>query len=162
MQVNVQEVKINNINKGKNTYSEAIVVYTTERGENKEKKVMSFSNPAVFAFLSKNQRGLFKVESEGAPYYGWKSIDFANNEGVSTSRPAAAGNSNATTVNRNWETAEERAQRQVLIVKQSAIAQAVASIGPGASLTDYFERAQAFVDWVFDNGQNVGTLDTED
>lgn len=49
----------------------------------------------------------------------------------------------------NWETTEERARRQVLIVRQSSIAQAVELVGQkNAKLDQLFELASKIEDWV--------------
>ena len=143
-QVTIQDVKINNINKGKSNYQEAIVVYTTDRGENKEKKIISFSNPAVFAFVAKiTHPTRVEIENAGAPYYNWTKITEVSKEEV-----RAPGVTKVSGYQDNRETPAERAARQVMIVKQSSIAQAVSSIGPGAELEEYLTRAQQFVDWV--------------
>lgn len=51
-----------------------------------------------------------------------------------------------------YETPEERAKKQVYIIKQSSLAQAIASLSVGAkvppSRTTILEEAQAYVDWV--------------
>ena len=55
----------------------------------------------------------------------------------------------------NWETAEERAKKQVLIVKQSTLAQAVATLAVGSKAVkpeDVLELAQKYTDWVFGTG----------
>lgn len=74
MKVNIQEVTVSTVTKGRNSYQVAEVVYSNDRGENKTKKIMSFSNPAVFAVVSKGAKGWHDTESDGAPYYNWTSI----------------------------------------------------------------------------------------
>ena len=145
MNVNIQEVTVSTVQNGKKSYQVAEVVYTNDRGENKTKKIMSFSNPAVFAIVSKNPRGSFVAESDGAPYYNWTSLTPANNERAA---PAAA---KSTPVKSTYETPEERARRQVLIVRQSCLAQAVVVVGPGKEIDGYLDVAQQFVDWVMAN-----------
>lgn len=47
-----------------------------------------------------------------------------------------------------WETPEERARKQILIVRQSCLAQAVAFVGNGTLVDDVIERAEQFEEWV--------------
>lgn len=158
--VTIQDVKISTVQNGKGGYSVADVVFTDGRGENKQKKVMSFSNPAVFAFLSK-VKGPTKatVENGGAPYYNWTKIEPASSE-ASGNAPAATPR--ATTYNDNRETSEERARRQVMIVRQSSLAQAINYLNnvhkagePSYNVNDVLEIAQEFVDWVVEDGSEV-------
>ena len=155
--VTIQDVKISTVQNGKGGYSVADVVFTDGRGENKQKKVMSFSNPAVFAFLSKIKSPTkAQVENGGAPYYNWTKIEPASSE-VTGSAPAASPRS--TTYNDNRETSEERARRQVMIVKQSSLANAISYFEAINAAPDgpehVIEVAQQFVDWVMKDGSEV-------
>jgi len=149
--VNIQEVTVSTVQNGKKSYQVAEVVYTNDRGENKTKKIMSFSNPAVFAIVSKNPRGSFVAESDGAPYYNWTSLTPANSERAA---PAAA---KSTPVKSTYETPEERARRQVLIVRQSSLTNALKYFelrkkgdDDIVNLDQVFAVAQDMVDWVMD------------
>jgi hypothetical protein len=55
-----------------------------------------------------------------------------------------------------WETAEERQARQVLIVRQSCLAQAVGYKGSKATAAEVLATANEFVDWVFQKGLDTG------
>ena len=165
-QVTVQEVNIEKVQKGRNSYQVAEIVYTTDRGENKTKKVMSFSNPAVFAAAQKLTSGTrVEVENDGAPYYNWTKLDVVGDNTVSTRAvPAAAAASTAT--KSTYETADERATKQRLIVKQSSISSALEFFklqagGKASTVTpnDVFELAQDIVDWVYDTDEAMAALD---
>jgi hypothetical protein len=69
--------------------------------------------------------------------------------GGATSAPAAGGASRSG----NYESAEERATRQVLIVKQSSLSAAVATLAPGAKgaldPAKVKQLAQEYTDFVF-------------
>lgn len=140
-EVNIEEVK----KPGGRGYQVANVVYENN-GQTKTQKIMSFANRDVYAAVQQFKAGqTLEVETT-------KNGDFTNWSKITAvvSEEAAPAAKSGTVARSTYETADERAARQVLIVKQSAIAQAVASIGAGAPLEDYLARAQVFVDWVFE------------
>lgn len=159
--VTIQDVKVSAVQNGKNNYSVAEVVYTDSRGENKNKKIMSFSNPAVFAFVSKIKNPTkVVVENSGAPYYNWVKIDAANDEEVVAAKAAPK----SSTYNDTRETPEERARRQLMIVKQSSLSNAInywSEIkkinNPDYDFTveEIITTAQQFVDWVMEDPAKV-------
>lgn len=68
-----------------------------------------------------------------------------------------------TTKNTSWETAEERAARQKLIVRQSSLTNAVAFLvlqgRTHATEEDVLETATTFYNWVFEQGVDENTED---
>lgn len=157
MQITIQEVNIENVRNGKNSYDKATVNYLAG-GQVREQKVMSFSNPAVFAVLKTVKPGTtvdVEITKNDKGYNQWSQIKV-----VDTSAEPAVGKQPVTTTARaagGWETPEERAKKQVLIVKQSALAQATNLVVGSPAYTDkdvnsVIEVAQQLVDWVFDNG----------
>ena len=153
--VTIQEVTVSTVSTGKKPYQVAEATYTTDRGENKNKKVMSFSNPAVFAALSKIKNPTkVSVENDGAPYYNWTKLTPVTDDDTPTKVKGG-------TYNDTRETAEERAKRQLMIVKQSSLSNSIAYWAQIKSINnpdyDYtveevLEVAQKFVDWVMDFG----------
>jgi hypothetical protein len=126
---------------------------------------MSFANPQVFERVKTLKAGddiLVDVEKNEAGYNQWVKLERAHDEqdtsGVKPPKPEVGGRVTGS----NYETKEERAARQVLIVKQSAIKAAVDSIGPGAPIDDYFARAQGFADWVFDHDVALIDMQSDD
>jgi hypothetical protein len=110
---------------------------------------MSFSNPAVFAALSKIKNPTkVSVENDGAPYYNWTKLTPVTNDEVPVkSKGWAYGDSR--------ETPEERAKRQLMIVKQSSLSNAIEYLKmseASVSSDDVLATAQKFVDWVMDFG----------
>ena len=145
----VQEVVVTSVTSGKKPYNVAEVTYTTDRGENKSKKVMSFSNPAVFNTLQNiKYPTVVEVENDGAPYYNWKAVKIVTDEASDAPKPAVRSGGYVD----NRETPAERAMRQVMIVKQSSLGHAVSVLGPGLERENYTALAQYFVDWVVDAG----------
>jgi len=156
----IQSVNIEQITKGKSRYSKATVEYTYN-GEPRKQSIMSFSNPKVFSTVQGWEKNGVPTEAvevaltkNDAGYSEWASINAGSPAGEASKAPigAVAGNSTKV-VGSNYETREERAARQVLIVKQSSLGAAVESLAPGAkaalSTEEVLERAQLFVDWVF-------------
>lgn len=148
--VTVQEVIVNTVNTGKKPYSQAVVTYTTERGENKEKKIMSFSNPAVFAAVSKIKNPtVVEVENDGAPYYNWTQLKLVAEEAA----PKAVVAGSVKVATSTYETAEERKVKQLYIVRQSSITNAIARAAqnPDPNSIDVLALAQMYVDFVYGN-----------
>jgi hypothetical protein len=151
-QVTIQGVTVETVTKGRNSYQVANVVYTNSRGENKEKKIMSFSNPAVFAIAQKLQAGnVVEVALGDPPYYNWVAIAQTGVDAPSgvKAAPAAGGK----VVGSTYETAEERKIKQLYIIKQSSISNAIDYLKHDPdnrfSISDVIDTAQAFVDYVY-------------
>jgi hypothetical protein len=79
-------------------------------------------------------------------YWDWVSIGGDN--AVSETKPASAASGTRVTGS-NYETKEERAQRQILIVRQSSLSSAVELLGPGKSVDDVINVAKQFEAYVF-------------
>jgi hypothetical protein len=163
-QITIQEVTQEHIKKGKQGYTKATVVYTNEKGENRTKSLMSFANPAVFDAVKDAVQGDkydVKAVKEGE-YWNWAAA-------VKLSAEAAAGAAKAVgggkVTGSNYETPDERKIKQLYIIKQSSIANAIEyckSLNNEEPMAvDYvLDIAQKFVDFVYGN-ENLGEMDTE-
>lgn len=125
------------------------------------KKLMSFLHPEVYATLKDAKRGeVYDVVSEknDKGYWEWISVtkggsvnvpENVSGSVVSTQRDFKK---ESTTVKSNYETKEERAARQVMIVRQSSLSTAVASLAvAGKNAVDpdkVIEVAKKFEDYV--------------
>ena len=149
----IQEVKIEEVRNGRNKYDKAEVVYSFN-GQNRTQKLMSFSNPAIFAQVRKMVSGeTYDVEvvKNEAGFNSWAKIVAASNDAapaVSGDKPTT-GRTNVST----YETAEERKIKQMYIIKQSSITNAIARAGqnPDPLSIDILGLAQQFVDFVYGN-----------
>ena len=167
MLVKIVSVTIERVKKGKSDYSKAVVIYTFN-GQARTQNIMSFANPAVFSKIQEWEVALpegevnVEVGKNDAGYNEWRSIGAADgnasaSSGTSpaqTSSPARAS-TNTFSGGRDFETREERAARQVLIVKQSSLTAALKYrelIDDVGNVEDVIATAQEFADWVFDNG----------
>lgn len=122
MSFQIEVLKVTVENKGK--YRVAIVDHKTSDGKVDSKKVMSFTNKEVFATLSQSQQGdQYEIVSEKDKngYWQWTSV-VSVGKANGTSPAKAIGSA----VRSTYETAEERAARQVYIVRQSSISAAIA------------------------------------
>ena len=139
-----------------------MVTYTTDRGENKEKKIMSFANPAVYAVVSKIKAPTtVEVENDGAPYYNWSKVSLMAEEAAA--KPIVAGS--VKVAPSTYETAEERKIKQLYIIRQSSISNALdffkATGETGITTAMVLNTAQEFVDFVYGNDfdKNLETVD---
>ena len=120
-------------------YQMAEVVYKQEyngKQDVKTKKVMSFANPAVFATVKEAKSGeqyeLTQVK-EGE-YWQWTKLEKIDGS-VQAAAPATTGSTSRTAASysgRDFETKEERADRQRLIVRQSSLSNAINILSPGS------------------------------
>lgn len=138
--------------KGKATYYTIEVAYKNEKGQTQGKKLMSFSVPSVYEALKEAQGGEtwdITVEKQGE-YWNWvgaKKSDGASKPTNSTSTQSTGRSGGS------YETAEERAARQRLIVRQSSLSAAVATLTVGAKSVDkeaVKALAEEYNSWVFE------------
>jgi len=169
MSIKIQEVTVETVQKGKNKYQVANVVYT-DGGKNFTKKIMSFANPAVFDTVKNAKSGEeYEVKAvKDGDYWNWASIEKVD---AGTTRAAGAGTpaTGGKVVGSNYETAEERKLRQMLIVKQSSIANAIEFLtsaqrlpeGGGFNVKDVLNVAQEFVDFVYGTNETLEEMDND-
>lgn len=138
----LQDTRVEEVQKGSNKYEILHVTYT-DGNYNNTKKIVSFSNPAVYKALKDMSPGSqFSVsETQNGKFKNWSQIFLNGTESVksvptnrNTAGPQAApSNSNVSTqVRSTYETPEERAQRQVYIIRQSSLERAVETLTPGS------------------------------
>lgn len=139
------------------TYQLADVAFKDDQGKVSGKKVMSFgATERAFKALANDAQGkTFEVESvkNAAGYWDWTNL--TPSSGASQAPQTAPGASvGRATTGSTYATAEERAKVQIYIVKQSCLAQAVATLSVGAKAApatqEVLKKAQEYVDFVFD------------
>lgn len=153
MNINIELIDVTVEDKGK--YKIAQVAYR-DQGKAKDKKVMSFgAQENAFKYLQKLEgkaKGInltVSMEKNKDGYWDWISLT----EGSSQSAAAApTSGGNAVPARGNWETPEERAARQVYIVKQSSLSNAIAvlnQIKKSYEVTEVITLAKEFEAFVF-------------
>lgn len=158
IQINVISVAVETKPTAKGSYQMAVVTYKDlGNGKVAEKKVMSFKDKDVFNKVSQAKQGEFlyvTMEKEDG-YWNWKKVDAAPPGTTAQNAPA----SNAVSLSpagktSTYETAEERAKKQVYIVKQSCLSVAANLLSIGAkqppTAEAVIELANKFKDYVFD------------
>lgn len=159
MNITILSATTETVPTAKGSYQKLELAYKGEDGQVKGKKIMSFGAAAkAFQVLSKAQSGevyeITAVKNEGTGYWDWTNASKANSvAGGTDSRPVAA-NVGTGVVKSNYETAEERARKQVYIVRQSSLATAVDFLKNDESAnTDLvISVAKQFEAYVFDTG----------
>jgi hypothetical protein len=155
LKVTINSVNVEWIQKGKSKYGKAAVSYTFN-GEQRNSNIMSFVNPNVFKQVQEleGQEVEVTLTKNAQGYSEWSSISAG---GITASKdgntPTAPATSTRVTGS-NYETSEERAQRQVYIVKQSSISSAISLLKTeqnSPSVEEVLSVAQSFVDFVFGN-----------
>lgn len=154
MIVTIQEVNVEKVKTGKTPYEKAVVKYSYD-GNSRSQTLMSFSNPAVFKQVKEMQPGEnydVTITKNDAGYNTWAAVKAAG------AAPAAGKPASVTVPKSNYETPEERKLRQLYIIRQSSIANAIElynKINTRNDLTrsdhvEYIkEIAQEFVDFVY-------------
>src|SRR3990167_7946394 len=149
---------------------QAIEVAYKKDGKIEGKKIMSFASPAVFKAVQNCVQGDFvtvTTEKNEAGYWQWESID--KSEGAippATQSAAAQGGGTSKSTGSNWETKEERAARQVMIVRQSSLSNAIATLTvaiKGAISSDQVIRlAKEYEAYVLDTEPKSATQEMMD
>lgn len=160
MQIQIIATSVETKPTAKGSYQQLEVTYKnlSYQGKVEAKKIMSFgANAAAFNLLSKAVSGStweVSVVKNAQGYNDWPTVvasgetsPSAAPEGLSTPK-AQMGQTRST-----YETPEERAQRQVLIVRQSSLSAAVATLSVGAKSVKPAEAvavAKQYENYVFD------------
>jgi hypothetical protein len=171
MKIKIIDVVVSTVPTTKGSYTMAEVAYKDlTDGKVTGKKIMSFNDKKVFTAVSKAVAGQcydVGIDKNAAGYWEWTSIyPIAAEEGdVIITDPAAKATPGAAVVARsNYETPEERKQRQDYIIRQSSVAQAVATLKTDKNIPTYeavAELAEKYVGFVY-NAMPVEEVQLED
>lgn len=161
MQITVIDVGAPNTHAAKNgrTYQSLEVTYKNDQGQAQSKKLMSFANPQVFKAAQEWIKGsvvTVTTEKDANGYWQWIGLGGGDSI-VAESKSANTGNTTRVTGS-NYETKEERAARQILIVRQSSLSSAVELLGTGKSVADVISTAKQFEAYVFGASQGIDAI----
>lgn len=172
MQFDIKIFEVKNENKGK--YDLLTVDYKDLRQDkNSTKKVVSFTNKDVYNTLKAAQSGEeFTVTAvKGEQYWEWQNVSPRGQAPAeSTGGNVAASKPAATTPKSTYETPEERAKKQLYIVRQSSIGAAINLLKTEKvipSVADIIATAKQFESYVFGvempaNINSLPPLDNDD
>lgn len=152
------------------TYVQLDVAYKnlTREGKIEGKKIMPFQNPDVHANLQKATMGqVFEVTTvKEGEYWQWSNVQEVAKGGNMEPQTSAASSGYASkgtpSPKSTYETPEERAARQRLIVRQSCLSNAVETLKvdkKGVDPTEALKLAERYVGWVFGEEDKVKVPD---
>ena len=134
-------------------------------GKVESRKIPSFKNPDVFKSLAAAVDGdTFDVETvKDGQYWQWTKVTKTDGtQTTSGSTPAASG---GTAYKSTYETPEERAKKQVYIIRQSCLATAERLLSVGAKnppkVSEVIQTAKELGEYVFGNDPMQQLLDME-
>jgi len=132
------------VSQGGKPYKAAELTYKNEQGQIASKKIMEFDK-LLQSFLSfKSGDVLDVVEVENGAYPKWVKASLV----TGGPQPVKIGSGGGTTKS-TYESSEERAKKQVYIVRQSSIGHAINLLGSGTKLSVVLDTAKAFEEYVF-------------
>jgi len=152
MQIEILSVAVNDMGK----YKEANVSYKDRDGKSQGKKIVSFKFPEVFSAVVDAKPGnIFEVKPVKEGNF-WNWAEAVKVEGG----PKAATLENVKATPRStYETPEERAARQVFIIRQSGLSNAIEYFKltehKKAKPADVLALAQTFEDFVFNRVEST-------
>jgi len=151
------QITINNVDiQDKGKYKIAVIDYLNQEGRNEKKNVVSFGNKALYATLSAASKGdVFDVKLNKNDKGYWEFTEATKSQGGSSSSQGSKTSATASPKS-TYETPEERAARQVYIIRQSSLSTAVNILSVGAKsvkLDDVLATAKVLEDFVFGKTQ---------
>jgi len=163
MQIQIQFINASVEDKGKYKMAE-IAFKDIAKGQVSSKKLMSFNNPNVYKTMVDAKNGeLFNIEMQknDKGYWDWtnasRTTSVDSGSGGSP-EPSKAGNVSPKST---YETAEERAKKQVYIVRQSSISAAIDTLKTdkkNPTVAEVLAVAKQYEDYVFGKGETVVPL----
>jgi hypothetical protein len=158
MQVNIIDVGAPNTHAAKNgrSYQSIEVTYKGDNGQTATKKLMSFSNPSVFNHIKNLTKGdvvdVVTTKDDNG-YWQWTNIGSGQGTATAAAATSSAPSTGGKVSGSNYETKEERAARQIYIVRQSSISAAIGTLSVGAKSSpnsaDVIKLAKEFEAYVF-------------
>jgi hypothetical protein len=167
MQFNISIINVQSITKptAKGSYTMLDVAFKRlDTGKIEGKKIMSFTFKDVFKAISTAINGQeFTITTEKnaeTTYWDWTAATpMGAGQAESPANAPTASKAGFVSPKSTYETPEERAARQVLIVRQSSLSNAIESLSDGKKLPspeDILALATRYTNWVFQKGDALG------
>jgi hypothetical protein len=162
MQVKVISVENETVKTQKGSYDVAEVTYKNQTFGDKveSKKLMSFTHKDVFNTFKKASNGdVFNVQrmKNDKGYWDWVSTGDEAPEG--TAPASSGGGKTMTSPKSTYETPDERAKKQVYIVRQSSISAAIVTLKTdkkNPTVVEVLEVAKQYEAYVFGKDADTG------
>lgn len=142
------------------TFQQLEVAYKNEQGQPQLKKLISFSNPNVYKAAKTWVKGdvvnVTTVKNEKTGYWDWVGLE--GDGAVAQQQEAKETKPTTRVTGSNYETKEERAARQVYIIRQSSLSTAVELLGQGKSVEEVINVAKQFESYVFAKAEGVDAI----
>ncbi len=153
MQIKIVEVGSPELKQGpKAKYSTFKLSYAVD-GKLRDRKIMSFDKDVYAALKAASPGEMYDVEVvKDGEFWNWKAVSKAG-----SSAPEAGAGKYPASTGFSRETPEEKAAREIRIVKQSTLGYAVTALGAGHTDSEYFDMAKRFEQYVWD----MPVLETE-
>ena len=155
MQITIVAVSIEHMPGKNGGYDKAEVAYKGEDGKVSGKNLVSFNAPDAFAVIKTATTGDVldvTAEKDAKGYWQWVKVVRAE-VGTKTSSAAVDGATKVSAVKNTYETPEERALKQLYIVRQSSINASLAFYkdvsGEAASIESVLKLAREFEAYVY-------------
>lgn len=173
MHIKVLAVELKEVKEGKKDYKILDVSYKNlEFNKVEGKKIVSFASPDVFNALKGANAGdefeVTKGEKSAAGFVPWtRCVSATGNFSSGTDAQPTTTNTVASksTPRSTYETPEERAKKQVYIVRQSSIGYALTTLGNEAKevgTKGVCQIAQQYFNWVMGNDPVQELMNMED
>ena len=138
---------------GKKPYKMAVLAYRDDKGELREKKIMSFVNGDVYKLVTELKAGdTFYVEQEKqGEYWVWTHVSLTGTSSAgASSGPAGEGAGASRAVSGAPSSyATDQAEKQKSIVRQTALKAAVEFVGENdVDIPDVLKTAEEFEAWI--------------
>lgn len=165
MQLNAKVISVSGIEsvvKGKQRYKTLTIVYSKD-GKEEAKKLVDFNNKEVFETASSLSAGdniNITIEKQG-DFWNWTNLTSLEGGGKTYSQVAETRSARPTST---FETSEERAKKQIYIVRQSSLGAAIEYFklteAKKVKTEDIMLLAKQFENFVFDNQEDTNSGET--
>jgi len=172
MQVTILSVSIEHMPGKNGGYDKAEVAFKGDDGKVSGKNLVSFNAPEAFAVVKAASNGDIldvTTEKDAKGYWQWVKVVKVDAAQAAAQQAVASTTktTSATTTPRNtYETPEERVQKQIYIVRQSAINAAIATLASpdGIVVEDVLQLAREYEKFVYrkDEVKSEGFTDFKD
>ncbi len=167
MQITILSNSKETVPTAKGSYDKLEIAYKDDQGQVKGKKVMSFGDGAnAFKALKNATAGqYYEITSEKiGDFWVWTKVELSDGSPSSSIAPtnSSASSAKGKVLGSTYETPEERAKKQVFIIRQSSLTTALTFLnGKAKSVSEVIQIAKEFENFVHE-GSLVAVAESQD